>query len=112
MLCNQNTAHCCAIKHLHGTLFVPCFSAAPNGNGLNTAAARPKLTKNGMLPLKEFPALSPSSAPRTAAATSHIRLQKYSGVKPNSQYKTSFPMTQFCNSAQHYQGTAADLSVP
>lgn len=53
-----------------------------------------------MLPLRGFPVSSPSSGPRTTAVTSCIRWQ-YSEVKPNSQYKISFQMTQLCNNAVH-----------
>lgn len=94
--------HSCAIKQLQqtvSTLLVRCFFAEPKRNGLNTTTARPKLAKE-MLPLRGFPVSSPSSGPRTTAVTSCIRWQ-YSEVKPNSQYKISFQMTQLCNNAVH-----------
>lgn len=109
------TARCCAIKHLQPTVkHLVCvgFFCSTQQKLPEHCSYQAKTNQEGMLPLEGFPALSPSSAPRTAAVTSYIRSWKYCGVKLNSQYMTIFQVTHCCNSAQHYQGTAADLSMP
>lgn len=71
-----------------------------------------KIKQEGDATTERVSSLVPFLCSQNCSCCSCIRLQKYSGVKPNSQNETSFQITQFRNSAQHYQGTAADLSVP